>query len=85
MPPAQQQAATTPALRGPARSSQLPQMAADEPKITKNTVYIHTKVVTCQSQLVVKSWVKKLLSAAHLMDSLMPKALDNGSQNTEKP
>ncbi len=36
MPPAQQKAATTPALRGPARSSQPPQMAAAEPSTTKN-------------------------------------------------
>ena len=53
--------------------------------MTKNTVYIHTSVVTCQSQLVVNSWVKKLLSGPHFTDSLMPSAFDSGNQNTENP
>ena len=36
MPPHQQKAETTPALRGPTRSSQPPQMAEAEPSTTKN-------------------------------------------------
>ena len=36
MPPHQHTAATTPALRGPARSSQPPQTAAAEPRKTKS-------------------------------------------------
>ena len=38
MPPHQQNAATTPALRGPTRSSQPPQIAAAAPRTTKNKV-----------------------------------------------
>ena len=38
IPPHQQTADTTPALRGPARSSQPPHSAADEPRKTKNSV-----------------------------------------------
>jgi len=37
-PPHQQQAATTAAFRGPARSSQVPNRAALEPRKTKNSV-----------------------------------------------
>jgi hypothetical protein len=39
-PPDQHAAATTPALRGPADSSQCPNSAADEPSRTKNNVYV---------------------------------------------
>ena len=38
-----------------------------------------------QSQLVVNSWPQKPTSGPHLMASLMPRALDRGNQNTEKP
>src|SRR3954453_17604957 len=55
MPPAQQQAATTPALRGPTCPSQPPHRAAEQPRMTKNSVYIHPSVETCQSQLEVNS------------------------------
>ena len=48
-PPLQQHAATTPALRGPSRSSQGPNTAADDPSITKNSVYIQPRVLTRQS------------------------------------
>src|SRR6185436_17269774 len=48
-PPPQQHAATNPALRGPSRSTQGPKSAADEPSITKNTVYIQPSVLIFQS------------------------------------
>src|SRR4026208_256542 len=54
-PPAQQKAATTPALRGPTRSSQPPQMAAEVPSNTKNRVNIQPRSNCLQLQLVVKS------------------------------
>ena len=54
-PPDQHSAATTPALRGPARSSQPPQMAAETPSSTKNSVNIQPMLATRQSQVVVKS------------------------------
>ena len=85
MPPHQQTADTTPALRGPARSSQPPQVAADVPSSTKNRVYIQPRVEIFQSQLVVNSSAKKPASGPHLMASLMPSALDSGSQKTENP
>ena len=54
-PPPQQHAATTPALRGPTRSSQPPQSAADTPSTTKNSVYIQPMLAMRQSQVVVNS------------------------------
>eukprot|EP01041_Mallomonas_annulata_P025264 gene25265-biopygen18105 len=63
MPPHQQTALTRPALRGPARSSQPPQIAADAPRNTKKRVYIQPSVATRQSQVVVKSSAKKPTSA----------------------
>ena len=85
MPPPQHSADSTPTLRGPTCSSQPPQMAADSPKKTKNSVYIQPRVEICQSQLVVKSCAQKPTSGPHLMASLMPSALESGNQNTEKP
>ena len=52
-PPDQQSAATTPALRGPARSSQPPQTAAATPRKTMNRVNTQFRSATSQSQLVV--------------------------------
>src|SRR5262245_43122311 len=69
-PPPQHSAATTPALRGPSRSTHAPNSAADEPSITKNSVYIHPSVLIFQS------------SGA---DAVMPTARLSGSQNTLKP
>src|SRR5580692_8099590 len=54
-PPHQHSAATTPALRGPARSSQPPQSAADDPSTTKNNVYIQPRLATRQSHVVVNN------------------------------
>src|ERR1700730_5508590 len=84
-PPHQQPAATTPALRGPARSSQPPQMAAADPRNTKNRVYVHPSMFNFQSQLVVSATARKLMSFGHSTDWEMPRALDSGSQKTEKP
>ena len=85
MPPPQQNAATTPALRGPARSSQPPQRAAEQPRKTKNRVYIQPRVAMRQSQVVVKSSDQKVTSLPQETAALMPTAFDSGSQNTEKP
>ena len=83
-PPHQHNAATTPALRGPTRSSHPPQMAADEPKNTKNKVYIQPKVEMRQSQVVVNNSAKKL-KFLHSTGFSIPMALDRGNQKTEKP
>jgi hypothetical protein len=83
-PPHQHNAATTPALRGPARSSQPPQSAADEPSTTKNSVYIQPRLATRQSQVVVNSSAMIDMSG-HATLLLMPSARDSGSQNTLNP
>ena len=84
-PPVQHSADTTPALRGPARSSQPPHSAADEPSSTKNSVYIHTRLERRQSQVVVNSWSTMPESFGQAADSVPPSDFDSGSQNTEKP
>jgi hypothetical protein len=83
-PPAQQQAATTPAFRGPTRSSQPPQIAADTPSSTKNKVYIQPMLATRQSQVVVNSSATSDMSGQLLL-AVIPSARDSGSQNTENP
>ena len=84
MPPAQQNAATTPALRGPTRSSQPPQIAAAAPSTTKKIEYVHTRSLTRQSQVVVViAWTSVI--PLHSSGLAMPSARDSGSQNTEKP
>ena len=83
-PPPQHRAATAPALRGPARSSQPPQMAAETPSTTKNSVYIQPMLATFQSQVVVNSsWTRDMSGQA--FGAVSPMARDSGSQNTEKP
>ena len=67
-PPHQQSAATNPALRGPARSSQPPQMAAAEPRKTKKSVYIQPSSLIFQSQLVATSAESKPASGAQATD-----------------
>src|SRR5476651_213145 len=84
-PPHQQSAETKPALRGPTRSSQPPQIAAAEPRITKNNVNIQPRLLTFQSQLVANSSVTSDMSAAQAFDLVTPMARDSGSQNTLKP
>jgi hypothetical protein len=83
-PPHQQQAATTPALRGPTRSSQPPHIAADTPRITKNKVNIQPMLATRQSQVVVNSSSINDM-VGQLLLAVIPSARDSGSQNTEKP
>src|SRR5262245_21335347 len=87
MPPHQHTALTRPALRGPARSSQPPQIAAAQPRNTKNNVYIQPSVATRQSQPVTNHSAKKLTSAPHALGPVPAVAsdFDSGSQNTEKP
>src|ERR1700744_5067050 len=83
-PPPQRQAPTTPPLRGPARSSQPPQIAAATPSTTKNSVYIQPMLATFQSQVVVNnSWNSEISGQA--FGAVRPIARDSGSQNTEKP
>src|SRR6218665_1573770 len=83
MPPHQHRADTTPTLRGPTRSSHPPQSEADDPSKTKNRMYIQPRVETFHSQVVVKSCAKRSC-LSHASEFLIPSALDNGSQNTEK-
>ena len=85
MPPHQQSIDTSPALRGPARSSQPPNTAADEPRKTKNRVYIQPSVDTRQSQPVANSSPRKPVPSGQACGALIPTAFDNGSQNTLKP
>ena len=71
-------------MRGPARSSQPPQMAAAEPRKTKNRVYIQPRSATRQSQLVVNSEPTSVRSGQST-GLVSPIARDSGSQNTLKP
>ncbi len=83
-PPHQHSAATKPALRGPARSSQPPHTAAETPSTTKNRVNIQPRLATFQSQVVVNSsWNSEMSGQA--FGAVSPIARDSGSQNTEKP
>src|SRR5262245_41389086 len=50
-PPHQHRAETRPALRGPTRSSQPPQIAAETPSSTKKNVYIQPRSNWLQLQL----------------------------------
>src|SRR5215470_11192065 len=83
-PPPQHSAATTPALRGPTRSSQPPQIAADTPSNTKNSVYIQPMLATRQSHVVVTNSAASVRSGQDTEFST-PSARDSGSQNTLKP
>src|SRR4051812_22392438 len=84
-PPHQHSADTTPALRGPACSSQPPNSHADRPRKTKNIVYIQPSIEICQSQVDDRMRSISPISTGQASDSLMPIARDSGSQNTEKP
>src|SRR6185436_1138315 len=84
-PPHQQQAETKPALRGPARSSHPPQIAEAAPRNTKNRAYTMLSSLIFQSQLVVKSLPKSVMSGGQAMASLPFRARVSGSQNTLKP
>src|SRR5438445_7507553 len=82
-PPHQHSADTKPALRGPARSSQPPQIAAETPSTTKNKVYIQPMLATFQSQVVVNSSCQS--ESVHAFGAVRPIARDSGSQKTLKP
>src|SRR5450432_2479165 len=92
-PPPQHSAATAPALRGPTRSSQPPQIAAETPSSTKNSVNIQPRSATFQSQFVTNNRLasptrapqKPSASAGQSIGLVMPMARDSGSQNTLKP
>ena len=84
-PPPQQNAATTPAFRGPACSSQRPHIAADEPRKTKNSVNIQPSMLIFQSQSVAKTRWRKLIVSGQATGWVRPMALLSGSQNTLKP
>src|SRR5215468_7909089 len=83
-PPHQHSATTKPALRGPTRSSQPPQIAADTPRNTKKSVYIQPRLATFQSQVVVNSSPNSEMSG-QAFGAVSPMARDSGSQNTENP
>src|SRR5262252_9185628 len=83
-PPHQHTAATTPALRGPARSSHPPQIAADTPSSTKNSVYIQPMLATRQSQVRVNNSPQSVIPGQAFV-SVTPSARDSGSQNTLNP
>ena len=68
-------------MRGPARSTHPPNIAADIPR---NRVYIQPRLATFQSQVMMKSSVKMDMSG-HDFEAVRPIARDSGSQNTEKP
>ena len=82
IPPHQHTADTTPALRGPARSSQPHQIAADEPSNTKNKVYIQPRVDIFQLQVELKISAKNPTSGPHLTALVMPSAFESGNQKT---
>jgi hypothetical protein len=84
-PPDQQTAAATPALRGPARSSQPPHSAAATPRKKMNRVNTQLRSATSQSQLVVNRAVKMDDPAGQASGLLPPISCDSGSQNTLKP
>ena len=84
-PPPQQKAATTPAFRGPACSSQRPNTAAEEPRNTKNRVNIHPRVLIFQSQVVATIRWKKLMLSGQEIGAVIPTARLSGSQKTLKP
>ena len=75
--------ATTPALRGPARSSQPPQSAADTPSTTKNSVYIQPMLATRQSQVVVNNSCASVMSG-QAFDAVIPSARDSGKPEHRK-
>src|SRR6185503_10077808 len=84
-PPHQHSAETTPALRGPARSSQPPQIADAAPRKTKNRAYTMPSSLIFQSQVVEKSAPKSGVSVGQAIALLPFSARLSGSQNTLKP
>ena len=83
-PPPQHNAAISPARRGPARSSQPPQIAAEMPSNAMNVSKMWVSAGTVQLHVVVNNSSKKLC-AAHAVASAFGTSRDIGSQNTENP
>ena len=75
----------TAAFRGPARSSQLPKIAALDPRNTKNSVYIQPRSGLSQSQLVAVSAPMSPSDGGQAIGYVMLTDLVSGIQNTEKP
>src|SRR4029079_11868240 len=95
-PPHQHRAETRPALRGPTRSSQCPQVAADTPSSTKKNVYIQPRSNWLQLQSVAVracsvpiDFSAKVTAPCEHSGSGLPSAPSSaacsGFQNTEKP
>src|SRR4029079_16507230 len=95
-PPHQHRAETRPALRGPACSSQPPQVAAETPSSTKKNVYIQPRSNWLQLQSMAVSAVSvpsdfsaKVTAPCEYSGSALPsaprRAACSGFQNTEKP
>ena len=84
-PPHQQIAETKPALRGPARSSQPPHMAAEDPSRTKKSVYIQPRSATFQSQPTATRAPKMVISDGQATGFVIPMDWLSGSQKTLKP
>src|SRR4029078_8300613 len=78
-PPHHRTAAATPALRGPARSTHPPHIAAEMPRKTKNSVYIQPRLATFQSHVVVKSSVTIDMSGQDF-DPVKPIARGSGTR-----
>ena len=83
-PPPQHNAEMKPALRGPACSSQPPQIAAEMPSTAMNISKTWVTEGTVQLQDVVKSSSTKLC-AAQALASAFGTSRVMGSQKTEKP
>ncbi len=84
-PPGQHTAATTPARRGPTRSSHPPHSAAEAPSTTIPSVKIGFRLLSVQSQSVAVSTNSVELPAGHATACVTPTAWLSGSQNTESP
>ena len=84
IPPPQHSAAMLPALRGPACSSQPPQIAAEMPSMAMNISKMWVSLGTDQLQLVVKSSAMKLWEA-QAVALVAGSSRVIGSQNTENP
>src|SRR5260221_9211232 len=81
----QQQAATTPAFLGPAISSQRPNVAAAEPRKTKNSVNIQPSVLIFQSQVVAVRRAHASIESGQGIEWVIPTARLSGSQKTLNP
>ena len=83
MPPHQHSAETTPALRGPACSSQPPHNAADTPSMKMNSVKVTLTAGTVQLHCVENS--SAISDCCVHSAAAFPTSLVIGSQNTENP